>query len=118
MKNKSIVWMLAMVGLTGCIKDSKVVEVESDADKTVKTDTALVLHASPADLHSNATFLLVCKDGSVVETYHNHQFDKTDVYKYSAAGDTVLVAGARPDSVRIVRNLSMENKIKAFSRQK
>lgn len=119
MKNKSIVWMLAALGLVGCDKDSKVVEIESDAGKTVKADTALVLRARKSGhVGETPSFLLVGKDGVIMEVVHWQQFDKTDIYTYSEAGDTVLIAGARPDSVRIVRNITMENKIKAFSRQK
>lgn len=116
MKNKSIVWMLAMTGLVGC-EDSKIVEVGPEIDTTEKADTALVLRAWKSECSQHPTFLLVGKDGVVMEI-NQYQSGATAVYRYSEVGDTVLVAGARPDSVRIVRNLTMENKIKAFSRQK
>ena len=119
MKNKSIVWMLAALGLIGCTNDSKIIEVESDADKTIKADTALVLRATTATVNGGTRFLLVNKDGTIIEaTQWWHPDNKTDIFRYSTPGDTVLIAGARPDSVRIVRNLTMEKQIKAFSRQK
>ena len=47
-------------------------------------------------------FLLLNKDGVVMEVSQGVEFDKTDVYQYSAAGDTVLIAVAHPWSHRIV----------------
>ncbi|MBD5391524.1 hypothetical protein HDR66_01815 [bacterium] len=41
-----------------------------------------------------------------------------DAYAFSNIGDTVIVATDANGDVRIVNNLTMRNKIKAFTRQK
>ncbi len=77
-----------------------------------KIDTALVLRAlQGAPGRFPAEFLCVKKDGNLIDIKQN------DKYRFSSAGDTVIIVHDRENAV-IVRNMTMENKIKAFTRQK
>ncbi|MDE6478242.1 MAG: hypothetical protein K2L94_03265 [Alphaproteobacteria bacterium] len=125
MRNKRMWLLMAMaLGLVGCKNGN--VENENagnNANDIIKADTALVLHHVDAVYRTGSYNVLCGKDGTVYTD--NAILDKsplvgnsrTSLRDVANVGDTVIVAHDDGYSY-IRRNLTMENKIKAFSRQK
>ncbi len=114
MKKYTIALTLTLLGMVGC-KNNKVMEVKS----MEKIDTALVLGKlhSCDQLHDIKRFLLVNKNGVVVTTTKSAlSSSPIETYEFSNVGDTVIIATDNLSNVKIVKNLTMENKIKAFTR--
>ena len=120
MKKNYVALMLALMGLMGCGKNSKTVDGApceptdvTSSPRASRADTALVLRAWPASFRQSAKFLVVDRDGKVFELTQQYGPDGNSVYRFSSDGDTVLVK-----DFRIIENITMKNKINAFSRQK
>ncbi len=123
MKKYTVALMLTLMGMAGC-KNSDTAEVNStqtviDSIQTVKPriDTALVLgrlYSSDSRVDYNR-FLLVNKEGKVIRTLNMTKIGDCD---FSNVGDTVIVATDMYENANIIKNLTMENKIKAFSKQR
>lgn len=113
MKNKNIWLLLALMGLAGCKNNSSV--DRGNSAPVAKQDTALVLGKYYfSDIHF---LLLADKKGNtkiVNSCYENY---KNDVLKFANVGDT-LIAALNEKEPYVIRNLTIENKAKAFSKQK
>ncbi len=121
MKNKHTLWLLALMGLVGC-KDSNnvgMIDAQSNNNTTAKIDTALVLYHKIHTYGYPGYNILCNKDGKVydVPRYLSNKYKKGEHYLSDCVniGDTVIVALDKR-ATYIIRNLTLENKIKAFSR--
>lgn len=122
MKNKRLVWLLAVMSLAGCKGNNNSVNLGDGTprpDDIVKTDTALVLGKTHSSYHhSDAnSALLADKNGNVKEIadwWHTWSVE-SNLLRYVNVGDTVIVAFDKKKPY-IIKNLTMENKIRAFSR--
>ncbi|MCM1294748.1 MAG: hypothetical protein NC311_04260 [Muribaculaceae bacterium] len=116
MKKYTIALTLTVMGMAGC-KNSKTVEFAPTAEQ--KVDTALVLgklHSSHIDIHTSR-FVVVNKKGEVVRFANVTKADP-DIYDFANVGDTVIITTDKSGNVNIAKNLTMENKIKAFTKQR
>lgn len=120
MRNIRKVLLLALLGILGCENGN--VENENatnNTNDTIKTDTALVLK-HVISTHAHPGFILLCnREGELYEEgiYEYDYIPKINGHKvsrYANTGDTVIVARDK-EKPYIIRNLTMENKIKAFS---
>lgn len=96
--------MLVASGLLGCRYNTNDVDITS-----TDNDTALVLSKQCFDYEVELLYTNRQGKTSCTEAYNT----SNPLYKHSNTGDTVIVRGNT-----IVRNLTMENKIKAFSNQR
>lgn len=98
-----------MCMLASC-RDGKGCDVEPS---DTQIDTALVLRTlhQSAQWRFDAAILCANKKGELID------FTQSDKYKFSSVGDTVIIVRDKRDA-SIIRNLTIENKIKAFARQK
>ena len=112
--------MLVLLGLAGCRQTENPGEFLGATDNqkvTARVDTALILgkwgYGSGAyGSTPRCNFLLINKDGEVVNLGMENP-DAKDMSLFSNVGDTVLV-----DQQRIIKNITMEHKAKAFVRQR
>ena len=87
----------------------------SESPKPEKIDTVLVL----GKLHSGSygtestRFLLAKRNGELVRYY-----GKGGNYNFSNIGDTLVIKSNDSDEIDIIKNLTMENKINAFAKQR
>ena len=111
--------MLAMMGFIGC-KNNKTVNISSEAPKPEKIDTALVLgrwHSSYQ--YTDITRLLIVnKTGDVTQLSDEILARNGNIYTLSNVGDTIVVKTKRDGNMDIIKNLTMENKINAFTKQR
>jgi len=114
MKNKSIWLLLVLMGLAGC-KNNNSVDGDNSAP-VVKQDTALVL-GKYYHFRSSHLLLVADKKGNTKIINPCLEFGRDKIAKFSNVGDT-LIAALNEKEPYVIRNLTIENKIKAFSKQK
>lgn len=108
--------MLAMMGLVGCKNNGNV----DTTPESQKTDTVLVVDKRYSGYGSHICFLLVGKkDGKITNTYRKEYFAEPGAYPVADVGDTLVVKPIdQSGNIDIVKNLTMENKMKTFAKQR
>lgn len=118
MKYKTMLLTLSMFGVMGCSETKYYDMSKKEVTPSVKIDTVLVLgKRNECYMYTNTIkYLLVNKNGMLIK----HAITNTDnsIYEFSNVGDTVIIQSDKNNDINLIKNLTMENKIKAFTKQR